>query len=129
MPLGGHSEEKEDSTGGHSSWGLSMLSHRLGIPVLGSYVEETSPLAGWRTTGLEKTGECWIPLVRSSEVLACPRQGGEKFALAGDEFLMTTSPHYPSKQSKCTSTTLCTPQCGTRSMVVRAQRLDLGIKR
>ena len=30
--------------GGYSPWGVSRLSHILGVPVLGSYTEETSPL-------------------------------------------------------------------------------------
>ena len=35
VPLGGDSEEKGDCMGGHLSWGLSGLNHRLGVPVLG----------------------------------------------------------------------------------------------
>ena len=45
--------------GGHLPWGASRSSHRLGIPVLGSYKEKTSPLGylenicdikkGWRS--------------------------------------------------------------------------------
>ena len=44
MPLGGDSEEKGGCTGGHPPSGVSRSSHRLGIPVLESYAEETNPL-------------------------------------------------------------------------------------
>ena len=44
MPLGGDSEEKGNYTGRHPPWGVSSESHRLGPPVLGSYVEDTSHL-------------------------------------------------------------------------------------
>ena len=46
VPLGGDSEEKRDYKSGHVPWGVSGLSHRVGLPVLGPYMEETSPL-GW----------------------------------------------------------------------------------
>ena len=42
---------------GPSVWGAYRLSHRLGIPVLVSFVEETSPLGCWKNLwdrGLEK---------------------------------------------------------------------------
>ena len=40
-----------------SPWGASGLSHRWGVLVPGSYMEETSPLAAGRITGTERTGE------------------------------------------------------------------------
>ena len=43
-----------DCMGRYLPWGLSRLSHRLGVPARGSYMEETSPLAGWRTMEAEK---------------------------------------------------------------------------
>ena len=64
-----------DCMGGHLPWELSRLSHRLGVPARASYMEETSPLAGWRTMETEKkVGDAWTPLVRNVQVLACPRQ-------------------------------------------------------
>lgn len=45
MPLGGDSQEKRDYKGRHPPWEVSTLSHRLVIPVPGSYVEDTSHLA------------------------------------------------------------------------------------
>ena len=46
VPLGGESEEKGGHMGRHPPWGVIRLSHRLGVPELGFFVEETSPL-GW----------------------------------------------------------------------------------
>ena len=66
VPLGGDSEEKGGCMGRHPPWGVSGSSHRLGAPVLGSYVEETSPLADWRNAGTDrKDGEAWTPLMSS----------------------------------------------------------------
>ena len=58
MPLGGIYKEEKVHTGGPSPWEVNRLSHNLGVPVLGSCREETSPLAyqeicrhrqkGWR---------------------------------------------------------------------------------
>ena len=66
--MGGNSEERGDHMHGHSSWGVSGLSHRLGIPVLGCYAKETSSLGhlencwnrqkGWRS--LDSTHEEWV---------------------------------------------------------------------
>ena len=44
---------KGDYTGGHTSWGVSGLSHRLGVPVLGSYAEEINPV-GWLEDNWDK---------------------------------------------------------------------------
>ena len=37
---------KGEYTGGHPPWGVNGWNHRLGTPVLGSYLEEKRPL-GW----------------------------------------------------------------------------------
>lgn len=43
---GRDSEDKEEYKGGDPPWGVSILSHILGIPVLGSDIRKMSPL-GW----------------------------------------------------------------------------------
>ena len=78
-----NTKEKGDCKDRHPPWGVSVLRHRLGIPVLGTNVEETSPLGwledhrdkekGWRS--LDSTCE-----ERSSDGLT-PRQGRGKSAL------------------------------------------------
>ena len=50
-PCEGSQGEKRDYTGGHPPWVVSSSSHRWVPLVLGSSERETSPLAGWRTTG------------------------------------------------------------------------------
>ena len=45
VPLGGICEEEKVHMGGHSPQEGSRLTHSPSIPDLGSYMEETSPLA------------------------------------------------------------------------------------
>ena len=44
MPLGGGSEEEGSCMGRYVPWGARRSSHRLGVPVLGPYVEKISPI-------------------------------------------------------------------------------------
>lgn len=70
-------------------WSRKGKTQRPGILILGSYMEETSPLAAWRNAKTDrKAAEAWTPLVRSAQVLAC--QQSIESALVG-----TTSPHSP----------------------------------
>lgn len=78
LPLEGDSEAKGDWTGREPPWGVSGSSHRLGAPVLGSYVRETSPV-GWLEDhgGQQRAVEIldWTPLWRRACALACLRAG------------------------------------------------------
>ena len=53
-------------------WSRKGKTQRPGILILGSYMEETSPLAAWGNAKTDrKAAEAWTPLVRSAQVLAC----------------------------------------------------------
>lgn len=57
VPLRGDSEEERDYMGRNTPWGVSRLSHRLGVPVLGPAQRRQILLAGWRTSATNrKTG-------------------------------------------------------------------------
>ena len=94
VPLGGDSEERGDCTGVYPHWGVSGSSHRLGIPVLGSYAEETSHL-GWLEDCWDGQ-KGWRSLDSAPEGCKCPglplRQGRERSALLAARFPMAASP-------------------------------------
>ena len=72
-------------------WSRKGKTQRPGILILGSYMEETSPLAAWRNAKTDrKAAEAWTPLVRSAQVLACQQS---IVCLSG--YYLTTFP-YPS---------------------------------
>lgn len=55
-------------------------------------------MAGWRTAGTEKkAGEASTPLVRSLQMLACPKRGGEKSAPVAAGFPATASLSAPAQ--------------------------------
>lgn len=80
-PLEGIWKEDKVRTGEPSSWGVSRLSHRLGIPVPGCYTEETSLAGcwencwgrqkGWRSLNsvLEERTRAGLPTIRVERAL------------------------------------------------------------
>lgn len=68
---GTQKKRETDYMGGHPPWKVSRSSHRLSIPVLGSYMGNTSPVSGWKTAGTKRRArEALIPLMRIPYTLA-----------------------------------------------------------
>ena len=101
---------------GDPTWRVSHERHRLGFPVLGSYVGETNFLAGWRITGINSraTGFQDSTLEKHVHAGLSLRQSEERSALAAAKFPMITSP----SKSQGNAWVLLTPHHNTA--------LDLG---
>ena len=88
LPLGRTEEEEGRSVGGHSPWKVSRWSHGLGIIVLGSSVEEASPLGCLVNQWDKEKG--WKSL--DSGPGECMQQDREQSVLEADRSPATTLP-------------------------------------
>lgn len=81
------------------------MSHRLGVPVLGSYAEET-PLAGWRTAGVKQKGYGKLDLISEEHICWLALKVGQRGLLTGSclvfKRLLHCSGASALAQAKCT---------------------------